>query len=538
MKADCIASAAEDVAVRMPMKRALSLASIALSLCLSCGRGAGALQAAAPAPAAVGLRVSLRLVAFNDVHGHLLPDAAESRVRYGHGGVTNLAREVRALRASARNSLVLSAGDLFGASPLLSSMYDHIPTVEAMNALGLDVAAVGNHEFDRGVPAMRQALASAKFAVLGANVWGAEGRAFPGYAVRDVEGIPVAFIGLTTRDTRTLVLGERIEGLRFDDEADSVNALVDTLRPRGIEAFVVLIHEGGTQHGGMNDCHDLKGRIGGIVAKFSSAVDVVVSGHTHAAYNCVLSGKPVTSALSYARMVTRLDLQLDPRSHDVVQVDAENVVVPDGPADAAVEAAILPYVRRAEPVLSKVVGRIQSSFVEHPNEHGESPLGSLVADAQWEATKQAGAEFALVNAGGLRSDLRYVSARAGDVLYNEVYSAQPFGNALVTMTVSGAAVRRAVASAMYDGEGLLQVSQQVALRWSAGKLLSLSVSGVPLDDARRYRVTVNEYMAGAAPWKSGGERVVGMRDTDALERYLASAVRSPSVVLAPRMRKE
>ncbi len=522
------------------MKRVFPLEAVVLVL-LSCSHRVTAVAPEIrPSTATQSGPLALRLIAFNDVHGHLEPEPSgpgAPPAHYGHGGVTSLAREVRTLRAQVQNAFVVSAGDLFGASPLLSSMFEHVPTVSAMNALGLDVAGVGNHEFDRGPAALKTALAGAKFEVLGANVSGPNGAIFPAYTVKEVEGVPVAFIGLTTRDTRSLVLGERIVGINFGDEAKAVNDVVAQLRPRGIEAFVVLIHEGGTQHGGLNDCNGLKGRIGGIVAQLSPAVDVIVSGHTHAAYNCVLSGKPVTSALSYARMVTRIDLTLDRATHEVTQVEAENRVVPDGPQDAAVLAAIAPYQAKAAPVVNRIVGRVTATVHEHENADGESELGSLVADAQWEATRAAGAEFALVNAGGLRNDLPYVAERGGALRYAEVHAAQPFGNALVTMSISGKALMRAVSAAMFDGQGLIQVSNNVAVRWSGGKLVSMTVNGTSVAEEATYRVTVNEYMAGLSPWKSGSKLAVGISDTEALVAFLVRGAVSPTPAAAARIKK-
>lgn len=508
------------------MSRAVILSlAVVLASCAGKQRPPAAPASTPTTRAPQSATVDMRLLAFNDVHGHLEPEAAGGKPRYGHGGVLGLAREIRARRTT--HSFVLSAGDLFGASPLLSSMFDHAPTVAAMNALGLDISALGNHEFDRGVPALRTALTAAKFEVLGANVFANGERAFAPYSLRDVDGIPVAFIGLTTKDTRTLVIGERIKGYSFADETETVNAVVAELQPKGVQAFVVLIHEGGTHHGGLNDCNNLKGPIVEIAAGVSPAVDVIVSGHTHQAYNCVLSGKRVTSALSYARMLTQIDLKLDRVTRDIKDVDAHNVVVDDGAADPAVATALAPFVDRAKPVLEKVVGRVTATVKTEANADGEAPLGSLAADAQLDATRAAGAQLALVNSGGLRADIPFVSERNGDVRYSEVYAAQPFGNALVTTSITGKALKRAISGAMWDGEGLLQVSANVAIVWADGKIVSMSVDGAAVQDDTTYRVTINEYMAAAAPWKSGKDAVVGITDSDALVKFLGKGVYTP-----------
>src|SRR5262249_9256272 len=205
-------------------------------------------------------------------------------------------------------------------------------------------------------------FAGAKFRYLAAStVVTATGRTlFPPYAVKEFGGVPVAFIGLTLKGTPAIISPTAAAGLRFDDEADTINALVPQLRGRGIEAIVVLIHEGGLPTGDYNECPGISGAIVGIVNKLDKAVDLVVSGHTHRAYNCVIDGRLVTSAESFGTLVTRIDVRLDPRTRDVVSAKAENLIVrTDALApDRQQTELIATFEERVKSLAGRVVGSI------------------------------------------------------------------------------------------------------------------------------------------------------------------------------------
>ena len=149
----------------------------------------------------------------------------------------------------------------------------------------------------------------------------------PSTHVKRFQGIPVAFIGLTLKDTPTIVVPAGVAGLKFGDEAETVNALVPGLRQQGIEAIVVLIHEGGMPTGDYNECPGISGPIVDIVKKLDRAVDLVISGHTHRAYNCRIDDRLVTSADKYGTVVSEIDITLDPKTGDVTQARADNLIV-------------------------------------------------------------------------------------------------------------------------------------------------------------------------------------------------------------------
>jgi 5'-nucleotidase len=494
----------------------------------------------------------VRIAAIGDLHGHLRPPPEGLRLADGTtlaaGGVARLATAVQRMRAESRHFAFVSAGDLVGASPLLSAWFDDEPVFEAMNLMGLDFNGIGNHEFDHGVGHLRrlveggcpesgcrsgQAYAGARFPILAANVIvRATGKAlFAPYAVREFDGVKVAFIGVTLRATPVILSPRAVEGLEFRDEAQAVNALVPGLKQQGIEAIVVLMHQGGYTKGGYNECVNFSGPVTGIVEQLDPAVDVVVSAHTHQAYLCRVGGRLVTSAGPYGRLVTDIELRIDRGSRDVVSATAVNRAVgPDLPEDGAQAALVARYAALAAP-LARVVGRVSATISRRMSPDGESAMGKLIADSQLDATKEAGAAVAFMNPGGVRAPLQH--AGDGTITYADVYAAYPFDNSLVTLTLTGAQIMRLLEQQLGRATTtVLQVSKGFAFSWDprrpAGSRVvpgSVALDGRALDAGAFYRVTVNSFNWGGGDGltvlREGRDVVRGGLARDALERYVA-----------------
>ncbi|MBK1613394.1 bifunctional metallophosphatase/5'-nucleotidase [Rubrivivax gelatinosus] len=537
------------------------LAALAATTLAACA-APPAVTPAAPAASAAPGTVALRLLAINDFHGYLkpppggfrMPDTADPArtLTVPAGGAETLASAVRELAAGHPHHVFVAAGDLVGASPLMSALFHDEPTVESLSAMGLAFSAVGNHEFDDGADELLRLqrggchpvdgcrgpkpFAGAGFQYLAAStVVRKTGRTLlPPYAVRRFDGVPVAFVGLTLKATPQIVTPAGVAGLEFRDEAESVNALVPELQRQGVHAIVVLLHEGGEAGGGRDDCDDLRGAITRIVPRLDRAVSVVVSGHTHRAYVCRLDGRLVTSGDRYGTLVTAIDLELDRASGRVQGAEAHNVVV--DPArfapDAAQTALLAAYERVAAPLAKRIVGTIAASLTREADSAGESTLGRVVADAQLEATRAVGAQAALTNPGGLRSPI--LKTGDGRVRYEEVFEAQPFGNRLVTLTISGAQLA-ALLEQQFHGQAprVLQVSRGLRYEWDASRpagqrLLpgSLTLEGRRIEPAQRLRITVNSYLADGGDrfsvLRDGEDRVYGLPDADALAQYLAA----------------
>ncbi len=408
------------------------------------------------------------------------------------GGSEHLATAVAQLRAKNPNHIFVAAGDLIGASPLLSALFHDEPTVEALGLMGLEASAVGNHEFDHGAAELLrmqnggchpgdgckgpQPFKGASFKYLAASTFDTRSgqTIFPSYHVKRFEGIPVAFIGLTLKDTPNIVVPSGVAGLRFDDEAATVNKLVPELQRQGIEAIVVLIHEGGFPTGDYNECPGISGPIVDIVKKLDKAVDLVVSGHTHRAYNCRIDGRLVTSGDKYGTIVSEIDLVLDPKTGKVTQARADNLIVRTDRfnKDPAQTQLITTYEQLAAPLAKRVVGKIAAPLTRDESPAGETPVGQVVADAQLAATRAAadgGAQIALMNPGGLRANL--TAAADGAVRYEDLFAVQPFYNNLITLSLTGAQVVQVLEQQWLNQARprILQVSRGFAYTWDNAK---------------------------------------------------------------------
>src|SRR5438552_277030 len=518
--------------------------------------------AATPCCAQTAATVDARILAINDFHGNLRPppggiriaDPADKTktVAVPAGGAEHMATVVKQLREGHKNTIFVAAGDLIGASPLLSAMFHDEPTIESLSMMGLDVASVGNHEFDEGKDELLRMqnggchpkdgcqgphpFTGAKFRYLAASTIekGTGKSLFPAYEIREFDGIPVAFIGLTLKGTPLIVAPDGVASLEFRDEAETVNALIPELKARGVEAIVVLIHEGGLPTGDYNECPDISGPIVEIVKKFDKAVDVVVSGHTHRAYVCEIDGRLVTSADEYGTLVTAIDLKLDPATRDVVSAKADNTIVriAQYPKDAQQTALLEAFDKFAAPIAGRPAGAVTETLSRVPNPAGESALGDIVADAQLAATaseKNGGAVIAFTNPGGVRSDI--TRRDDGAVSYGDVFAAQPFRNQLVTMTLTGQQIKQALEQQWTDPKRprILQVSRGFGYSWDNSRpdgerILAdtMSLNGRPFDPAANYRVTVNNYLAvggdGFTALK-GIDQLTGIYDVDALYAY-------------------
>jgi 5'-nucleotidase len=521
------------------------------------------LYAASRSVAEAADTVDVRILAINDLHGHLRPppggiriadpDNKTKKVAVPAGGVEHMATLVKQLRQGAKNTIFVAAGDLIGASPFLSAMFHDEPTIESLSMMGLEVASVGNHEFDEGKDELLRMqnggchptdncqgphpFLGAKFRYLAASTveTGTGKTILPPYEIKQFQGVPVAFIGLTLKGTPNLVSPVSVAGLEFRDEADTVNALVPELRARGVEAIIVLIHEGGFPAGDYNECPGISGPIVDIVKKFDHAVDVVISGHTHQAYVCEIDGRLVTSGDKYGTIVSTIDLKLDSVTRDVISAKADNVIVRTGvdARDPEQTALLQSYEKFAAPVANRLAGSITETLSRAPNDAGESPLGDIVADAQLAATSadaNGGAVIAFTNPGGVRTDIP--KKEDGAVTYADVFASQPFRNQLVTLTLTGTQIKNMLEQQWLDPTRprILQVSKGFNYIWDGAKPYGervvadrMSLKGQRIDPAASYRVTVNNFLSvggdGFTVLREGIAQRFGVYDVDALYTY-------------------
>ena len=517
--------------------------------------------------------VSVQILGINDFHGALeTPTGANAAVGdVTAGGAAYLATHLARAAASNPNSIVVGAGDLIGASPLLSSLVHNEPTIEALNAMHLAISAVGNHELDRGWQELLRLqqggchptdgcgagrrFTGAAFQYLAANVRRSSARGdallFPGTAVRTIGGVKIGFIGETLRDTAKMLSAPARKDLVFLDEADAANRSAAALTRQGVRAIVLLIHEGGRQGGedrnnNPNACEDFNGAIAPIVQRLSPDVKVVMSAHTHRAYNCVIDGHIVTSAASHGRLITRVSLSIDVSTDTIAEATATNEVVSrDVDPDPLQTRLIARYAALAAPIARRPVGSIATALVRTLNDAGEDTLGDVIADAQLSAARglAGGADIAFMNQGGIRADLA-----SGTVSYNDLFTVHPFGNTVLAMNIDGRTLKDLLEQ-QFDNptagkRDVLQVSAgftyRYALRAPPGQHVdaeSIMLNGKRVLPDDRVRIAASDFLhtgGGGFTALSRGTGVLSAgTDVDALEMY----VKTHSPVSAPALNR-
>ncbi|MBX3228801.1 MAG: bifunctional metallophosphatase/5'-nucleotidase [Labilithrix sp.] len=526
----------------------------ALVLVAACGGPTEPPVTPAPAPppvaaadaAAPAAPIQVRLLAFNDFHGNLKPPTHKvPKVDGPVGGAAYFAAHLKRLATGHPNTVVVAAGDLVGASPLTSALFHDEPTIAVMNAIGLGVTAIGNHELDEGMDELlrlkrggchpkdgckfEKEFPGSKFDWLAANVTRGAESPLPAYVIKEVGGVPIAFVGMPLEDTPRSVVPEGVAGLTFADEAKTANALVPEIKAKGANTIILLIHEGGdSRPPGLDECNDFKGAIVGITEKLDPAYKAVVSGHTHQLYNCKVGNRPVTSASSFGRVITTIDLDIDPKTKEPTRVVAHNhAVTHDVAPDPAVQAIVDKAAAAAAPMENRVIGRIGGTLAGGSRNGQESTLGRVIADAQLAATKKIGAKVAFVNAAGIRSDIVYAKSgeekEDGLVTYGEAFAAQPFGNRLITMTVTGADLTACLGREL-RGAGVY-VSDGLVIKWDRESKDPplLLLDGKPIKPTATLKITTNNFVADRDPALAKIEdRTPGVLDLEALEAYFAT----------------
>jgi 5'-nucleotidase len=439
--------------------------------------------------------VDIQIVGLNETHGQLVPLKRDGRLA---GGAATLAAYLEQEEAENPRTLILDSGD-FMQGPAISSYFEGASTVEAFNLMGVDAAAVGNHEFDWGQGAFAERVAQADFPFLAVNVVDdATGEAPAGvqpYVVENLRGVKVGVIGVANPDTKNVTLPKATEGLTFLDleqTAGAVNAAVEELKEQGVETIVVAAHQGLET--------ETTGALADLVQQFSGDVDLVLGGHIPLEYSTTINGIPVVQPYGNTRGYADVTLTVDRATGDTVAVDAAfDATWVDGiEPHAGMQALVHDYQEQLGEKLGQTVGEAATSILRGESRGVESEMGNFVTDSMRGYLPNV--DFAFTNAGGLRADIN-----AGPITLEEIYAVLPFNNTLVTMDLTGAQVRQVLEEGANSQYGTVQVS---GLSWAydaeasfGSRVTSVTLpDGTPLDANATYRVATNNFMAG------GGDR--------------------------------
>lgn len=570
---------------------AIPFLALAISACatIPAAEDSAALASTAQSEREPGV-VTLSVIGLNDFHGNLEPirrpitvtenDGTQRQVYAG--GAAYLATALNEARSKGDYSLTIAAGDLIGGSPLISSYFLDEPAIGAMNRIGLDYNAVGNHEFDRGWKelvriqdggceqhglrkpcAVEDPYRGASFPFLAANVIMPDGNSlFPAYGIthfgNEREGVSVGVIGLTLKETPTLVTPSGVADLTFEEEAPAINRAVEALVERNVDAIIVSIHQGLYTEVGYNDksCGGVAGPLIDILKQVDPRVDLVISGHTHRSYVCDFTDIDsdrrfwVVSSGYGASLFADITMEIDRTTGDARVTQVDNVVVQstgvlaDGSAavpdpglphyapDPEVAEYVAIYAEASKAASERPVGRVTGDPRDPGPATEETSLGNAIADAQLLATREAGAQIAFMNNSGIRTAL--TPGEDGTVTFGQIFAAQPFGNSLITRSFTGAQLL-ALLEQQFDDDAFLQTfspSKGFAMSYDLGRpagnrVVAVSLDGEPIDPGKIYRVTMNSFLASGGDsftvFEAGANSTVGPLDLDAMELWLGQA---------------
>ncbi len=490
----------------------------------------------------------IQLLGINDLHGQINVTRRVNGKPVGR--LDYLAAYLKQREVENKNTLYLHVGDMVGASPPISALLQDEPTIEILNTLKFDIGTLGNHEFDEGIDELRRLInggtheqtgtfAGADFPWVAANVIEKKSGEpiFPPYKILKIAGMPIAFIGVVYSETSSIVVPSGVKGLEFTDEIEAINRYVPEIKRQGVKSIIVLAHNPGTSNvNGENPNGELVELANGV----DDEVDIIYGAHNHAYMNALVDNKLLVQSYSYGTAFSDVDIEIDPKTKDIVTKEAEIVTTyQEGmEPDPSIAKKILDYEATVEPIVNEVIGKASMNLTSLRNENGESVMGNLIADAQ---RKAMGSDIALMNPGGIRADID-----KGDITWEEAYIVQPFNNDLVKMTMTGEQIRRVLNQQWGTNTTMLQISG-ITYTWDGRKpdgekvISILLPDGSELNPDRTYTVTANSFLAGGGDgftvFTEVKKKEVGPVDLNALIDYIQSFPQPISFSLDGRIKK-
>ncbi|GAX89547.1 bifunctional metallophosphatase/5'-nucleotidase [Effusibacillus lacus] len=505
--------------------------------------------AAADAEAVKSQNIQVQILGINDFHGQL--NVTRKVGGKDVGRADYLATYLKEREATNKNTLLVHAGDVVGASAPVSSLLQDEPTIEILNELGFDLGVPGNHEFDEGVDEMMRLIyggyhpktgkfKGAKFPYVLANVVDKSTNEpiLPPFHVQVVNGVKIGFIGVVLSDTPSIVIPSGVKDVQFTDEAEAINKYAKLLKNKGVKSIIVLAHNPGTSR---QDGSNPTGEAVEIANAIDDEVDVIFAGHSHQFMNAVVDGKLIVQSYAYGTAFSDVDLEIDKKTGDIVSKKTEIVTTfHEGKTpDPAIKAMIEKYEAQVAPIVNEVVGTAADDLPYDDRYEKEVAIGNLIADAQRATMKT---DFSFMNPGGIRT-----SIDKGEVTWGELYTVQPFNNDLVKMTLTGEQIRKLLEQQWYtktDGSIGLRTLQISGLKYTrdkaARKILDITLpDGTPIDPKATYTVTVNSFLADGGDnftvLKEGQNREVGPTDIDALVNYIKQLTQPFSAAVEGRI---
>jgi 5'-nucleotidase len=501
--------------------------------------------------------VPVQLVSITDFHGYLRPPSpADGGTIAGPdgknqvvGGAAYLATHLKTIRAGHPNSIMLADGDNFSGWPFEVDAHADEPTIEALNALGIEFSSVGNHELDVsksflvdhmtrgkcfGTPGADSCFTDstgrrfhgADFEFQSANIVDAKGRTIVArYTIRWVRdhgrSYPVGFIGMTVPDTPVGSTSYQPD-LKALDPVESANRAAAELTRRGVKAIVLNMHDGGTDASATYDnCLNPSGPAIDLARKVTPQIDAIVTGHWHAAFNCSIPDpdgipRPVVEAANHGRLISEINLQLDRRTGEVLRdrtTSTNHAVTRDVTPDPKLQKIVDYWAAAGDRKYAEPVATVTGDFTRTANAVGESTMADLAADVHlWTAQEAGQADLGLIAAKpgigstALRGDLVVANSNKpgdadGRVLLGESWEAYGYGNPVLTVSLTGAELDAVLEQQWQGGKfAPLALSKNVKYSFDASRPEGdridpndIRINGASLDPAKTYRVAALAY---------------------------------------------
>jgi 5'-nucleotidase len=402
------------------------------------------------------------------------------------GGLARVATLVRKIRAASPHTLFLLAGDTISPS-VASKIFKGAQMIAVWNALGLDYATFGNHEFDFGDDVLRARIKQSRFGWLAANVVEkASGKPFPGslpYAIRSVGGVKVGIIGLTTPETEKA--SKPGPDLEFEKIVPVARRVVAQMRKNGAQVIIGLTHES------MRDDKRLAHEV---------PIDLICGGHEHIVLESMVGPTPIFKVASDAVNLGRIDLHYSLDTRRIASIDFALIpVTAEVPDDPAVKAVVERYEHELSKELDKPVGRsaVELDARAATNRTAETNLGDFITDAYRAYAKS---DVAITNGGSIRTNEVH---DPGVLTRKDVLAILPFENPIVKVSLKGSVLREAIEHGLAhagdpDNGAFPQISGMRvvydAARPAGHRIVSIEVGGKPLDDLRTYTLATNTFL--------------------------------------------
>lgn len=479
--------------------------------------------------------IPVQLLGINDFHGQI--DVTRTVNGKKVGGADYLATYLKKEEKENKNTLIVHAGDVVGASAPTSSLLEDEPTIRILNNIGFDMGTLGNHEFDRGTEEMMRLIKGgpnpdtgepfegAQFPYVVANVVDKEtGKPIlPPYTVKKVNGMPIGFIGVVTTETPSIVVASAVENVEFTDEVEAINKAVKDLKKQGVKSIVVLAHVPGSSD---EDGSNAKGEIVDMANEINDEVDVILAGHNHGYLNTTVDGKLLVQSYSYGTAFSDIDLKIDPKTKDIVEKNAEIITTfHEGiTPDPEVAKIVAEAKEKAGEELNVVVGQATEDILREQNEAGESELGDLIADAQ---RASMNGDIAVMNPGGIRDNIY-----KGEITWGDLYTVQPFNNTLLKMNLTGQQILDLLNQQWREDKTIMLQISGFEYTWddsipvNENRVTEITINGEPLDPNATYSVVANNFLAGGGDGftvlTEGTNRATGPTDLNVLVDYVKS----------------